>query len=62
MNINKGYIQHNTGMVEQLVDRGDDVSMNLLQILNEESIRGYLDGIRDELLFQGKAKIKEALN
>lgn len=48
----------------ELVNRGDNVSIFLLHLLalSEESLRGYLDGIRDELLFQSETGIEEALN
>lgn len=35
-----------------LVDRNENVSMNYLKTIRQECVRGYLDGIRDELLFQ----------
>ena len=44
-----------------IVDLGEDVSMSRLQMLREECIRGYLDGIRDELLFQQAEEMKKAL-
>lgn len=45
-----------------LVDRGDNVSITYLQMLNVESLQGYLDGIRDELIFQEEEALKESLN
>jgi len=42
-------------------DFGDDVSMKYLQMLREEALKGYLDGIRDELLFQEAQQMEKAL-
>ena len=44
------------------VDLGMDISLNYFHYLREECIRGYLDGVRDELLFQHAERSKEELS
>ena len=44
------------------VDLGRDISLDYFHFLREECIRGYLDGVRDELLFQHAERSKEELS
>lgn len=44
-----------------LVDRGSNISLDYFHHLREECIRGYLDGVRDELLFQRAERRNEEL-
>lgn len=39
-------------------DHGDDISMGYLQMLCEEALHGYFDGIKDELMFQADKEMK----
>lgn len=43
------------------VDNREDISITYLQMLCEEALKGYLDGIRDEILFQNAKEMEEAL-
>lgn len=43
------------------VDYDEDISMSYLKMLCEEYLKGYLDGVRDEMVFQHDEAIKKAL-